>query len=100
MWKVGFSNPVTFVLPITSFTPFLNWSIFEYFNLIELVLGERVLSTAMFEKQRWVCGSNFDSHCTVISLDLQKLKKVVVDAAHSIALLNVGLPSNFTLLSL
>ena len=92
----------SFVLPITSFTPFLNWSIFECFNLMEMVFGERALSTAMSEKQRYVCGSNFDSHCTVTSPDLQKSKKVVVDAAHSIALLNVhvGLLSNHTLLSL
>ena len=35
----------------------------------------------------WVCGSNFDSHCTVISLDLQKPKNVVIDASHSTVLL-------------
>ena len=67
---------------------------------MEMAFAERALSTAMPEKQRCICGSNFDSHCTVTSPDLQKPKKVVVDAAHSIALLNVGLSSNHTLLSL
>jgi len=45
-------------------------------------------------------GSNFDSHSTVTSPDLQKPKKVVVEAAHKMILLKVGWPSNQTLLSL
>ena len=64
---------------------------------MEMVLGSRALSTATSEKQRWACGSNFDSYCTVISPDLQKPKKVVVDAVHRIVLLKVGLPSSHTL---
>ena len=65
-----------------------------------MVFGERALSTVMSEKQRCVCGSDFDSYCTVTSPDLQKSEKVVVDVGHRIALLKVGLPSNHTLLSL
>ena len=45
----------------------------------------------------WV---KFDSHYTVISQNLQRLKKVFIDTTHSTVLIKVGLPSNHTLRSL
>ena len=104
-WDRYDNNAVTgqrslFVLRMTSFTPLLNWSVFWYFNMMEMVLGSWMLSTAMSEKQTWFCGSNFDSHYTVIFQNLQRLKKVFIDATHSTVLIKVGLPSNHTLRSL
>ena len=62
--------------------------------------GARALSTAKSAKGKCIFGSNLDSHSTVISPDLQKPKKVVVAAAHSMMLLKKELSSNQTLRSL
>ena len=62
--------------------------------------GARELSTAKSARDKCIFGSNLDSHSTVISPDLQKPKKVVVDAAQSMMLLNEELSSSQTLRSL
>ena len=59
-----------------------------------MTCGARALLTAKSEKHKYTCGSNFDSLSTVTSPDLQKPKKAVVHAAHSMILLNVGCSSH------
>ena len=76
------------VLPMTTLTPILPWSVFECSSFNDITDGLKLLSVERSLRDKCVLGSYVG--LTVISPERQKEKNVTDEAAHNIVVLKEG----------